>query len=403
MADDNAWNSTNSWKDAAWKSDGRSQKQNQGTKDGDAGQGSKSHASHSWQSALDGSTPAQPVATLYRCMRADLTDLEFKSTPELHLDRQGGQWKSLVFHMMTNGHKRGIRSPFLHMSKSFAAAQKRYNAANRNKCFQEAPGYIVSLDFGRLLDGRHVIQEDAIDLSTLELQKEWYAGHDTHWMCEGALRTARNYEEVLLCWRGNAVWFENMLLLNEEDGSVKGHLINFISKQADDTYQWTTGSWGPIPASIRPRPSRPRTNFKTKDGDSSAGATNSVPAIPVPPTQVPPSATNAVMAIENSPVASAPPYEALALAGQPLIAPVHAPSAHGSQPSQTHDSMNLTRPPMTIFGDPAHQRLWEELLSSWANQGIIVANGTVDGLQAVLTANSVMPDQEIVNHDPASE
>ena len=254
----------------------------------------------------------------------------------------------------------------------------------------------------------------------MALQEEWYSGHDTHSLCKGALKAPRNYEEVLLCWKGSKVWFENMLLLDENDGRVKGPLNQHMSEQADETYKWNDDggasgqappppppSWGVPPRAVQPQPSGqqgdPWANFKTKDGDSSAGATNSVPAIPVPPTQVPPSATNAVMAIENSPVASAPPYEALALAGQPLIAPVHAPSAHGSQPSQTHDSMNLTRPPMTIFGDPAHQRFWEELWSSWANQGIIVANGTVDGLQAVLTANSVMPDQEIVNHDPASE
>ena len=112
------------------------------------------------------------------------------------------------------------------------------------------------------------------------------------------------------------------------------------------------------------------------------------------------------MAIGNSPVASAPlckalPYQALALAGPPPIAPGgHAPSAHGSQPSNPPGLMNLTLAPMNIWANRSQQLFLEQLLTRWnSRQGLTVANGAADGLQVVPTANHVMPEPGTPEYD----
>ena len=99
-------------------------------------------------------------------------------------------------------------SPLLHVSKSYAAAKKRYDAAKWSQRFKNTPGYIVMLNYGQLVEDGLQIAADAMNLSTLTKQEEYFTNHDMQKECRGALQVPQKYEEILLFWKGQKMFFD---------------------------------------------------------------------------------------------------------------------------------------------------------------------------------------------------
>ena len=76
---------------------------------------------------------------LFRNMRDDFDDLKWEDH-EMHTLAVGqSRFKWWTWHFCTNGHKQGIRSPLLHMNKTFAAAKKRYVVVKWSQRFKHTP------------------------------------------------------------------------------------------------------------------------------------------------------------------------------------------------------------------------------------------------------------------------
>ena len=269
-------------------------------------------------------------------------------------------------------------SPLLHVSKSYAAAKKRYNAAKWSQRFKNTPGYIVMLNYGQLVEDGLQIAADAMNLSTLTKQEEYFTNHDMQKECRGALQVPQKYEEILLFWKGQKMFFDlrtrmalSPVCLLDDDGKPLGLLCAFMSEQADGSYKWNDHQGGAAQSATNTAPPPPPIASQPSDAANAgqddpwgryhasgatiavqphpqatplpAAAANAVQPHP-PPTPPPSHATQGVqhpVVNTGSPVASPPPKAppALLLSPPPAKAPPYGvygsqPSAHGLLPRQ---------------------------------------------------------------------
>ena len=107
---------------------------------------------------------------LYRNNRTDLSDLAWVKHWMHDEPRGSASWLRGAFNEVTNGHKGGIRNPFLVLYSLESAVYKKERGAKSWKCKYQG-GYVVRLNVWQLAVEEKLCFDDLLDISSEEKQK----------------------------------------------------------------------------------------------------------------------------------------------------------------------------------------------------------------------------------------